>query len=171
MTSSWLLVSFVGRALHLCHKGHGFKSHKGLNFFRLYFHYCLSSVHYCEEGFHIQVLVHGSSYTVSADNQVFCYWSPLIHLCTQMHPTLLSLIVFCFSRRKKLTPSSCKTPFHQSDGSVVGLCKFSGALVPKSTYVVLLFLSVLVLFWLALFWLCKLHVFYLVTLVLTHCCE
>ena len=113
----------------------------------------------------------GSSYTVSADNQVFCYWSPLIHLYPQMHPALLSLTVFCFSRHKKLTPSSCKTPFHQSDGSVVGLCKFSGALVPKSTYVVLLFVSVLVLFWLALFWLCKLHVFYLVMLVLTHCCE
>ena len=39
----------VGRALRRYRRGHGFKSSSGLNFFRLYLHYCLSSVHYCED--------------------------------------------------------------------------------------------------------------------------
>ena len=30
-----------------------FKTCAGLNFFRPYFHYCLSSDHCCEDGFHI----------------------------------------------------------------------------------------------------------------------
>ena len=50
---SWL-VSSGGRALHRFRKGHGFKSRRGLNiFFRPSFHHCLSSVHYCEDRFHI----------------------------------------------------------------------------------------------------------------------
>ena len=55
-TSSQLAnVSSVGRALHRYCKSHEFKSHKGLKFFRPYFHYCLrvSSVYYCEDWFHI----------------------------------------------------------------------------------------------------------------------
>ena len=49
---SWL-VSSVGRALHRNRRGHGFKSRTGLIFFfRPYFHYCLSSAHYCEDPFH-----------------------------------------------------------------------------------------------------------------------
>ena len=39
----------VSRALRRYRRGHGFKSSSGLNFFRRYFHYCLSSVHYCED--------------------------------------------------------------------------------------------------------------------------
>ena len=34
-----------------------FKSHTGLNFFRPYFHFCLSSVHYCKDCFHIHFLI------------------------------------------------------------------------------------------------------------------
>ena len=47
---SWL-VSSVGRALHRYPRGHGFKSRTGLNFFHL------SSVHYCEDRFHIQEML------------------------------------------------------------------------------------------------------------------
>ena len=48
---SWLVSSF-GRALHRYRRGHGFKFRAGLNvFFRPYFHYCSSSVHYCEDQF------------------------------------------------------------------------------------------------------------------------
>ena len=32
-------------------KGHGFKSRTGLNFFRPYFLYCSSNVHYCVDRF------------------------------------------------------------------------------------------------------------------------
>ena len=49
-------LSTVGGALRRYHRGHGFKSRKGLNsfffFFRSYFHYCSCSVHYCEVRFH-----------------------------------------------------------------------------------------------------------------------
>ena len=56
MAPSWL-VSSVGRALHRYRRGLGFKSRTGLNLsFRPYFHYCLSSVHYCEDPFHIYFL-------------------------------------------------------------------------------------------------------------------
>ena len=41
--------------LHRYRRGHGFKSRTSLNlFFRPYFHYCSSSVYYCEDCFHIQ---------------------------------------------------------------------------------------------------------------------
>ena len=43
------LVGSIGRALHRCRKGHGFKSCPGLNFFRSYFSYQFSSVHSCED--------------------------------------------------------------------------------------------------------------------------
>ena len=35
---------------------HEFNSRMGLNFFEPYFHYYLSSVHYCEDRFHIHTL-------------------------------------------------------------------------------------------------------------------
>ena len=48
---SWLVSSF-GRALHRYRRGHGFKFRAHLNFFfRPCFHYCSSSVHYCEVTF------------------------------------------------------------------------------------------------------------------------
>ena len=47
-----LLALLVGRALHRYGRGHGFKSCTGLNFFRPYFHYCSSSVHYCKDHFY-----------------------------------------------------------------------------------------------------------------------
>ena len=54
---SWLVGS-VGRALHQHRRGHGFKSRADLNFFsRPYFHYCLSSVHYCEDRFNNQLYI------------------------------------------------------------------------------------------------------------------
>ena len=53
---SWL-VSSVGRALHRYRRGHGFKSRTDLNFFQAFFHYCFSSVHNCENRFHIQVFI------------------------------------------------------------------------------------------------------------------
>ena len=50
------LVRSVGRALHRYRKGHEFKSRTGLNvFFRPSFHYCSSSVYFCEYLFHIHV--------------------------------------------------------------------------------------------------------------------
>ena len=45
------------RALHRYRKGHGFKSRTGLNFFRPYFHYWLSSIQYCADHFHIHDVV------------------------------------------------------------------------------------------------------------------
>ena len=59
------LVSSVGRALHQYHRGHGFKSRTGLNFFRPSFHYCLSSVHNCEDHFHIHVFICSSNIWLS----------------------------------------------------------------------------------------------------------
>ena len=38
-------------------QGHRSKSHTSLNFFRPYFHYCSSSVHYCEDRLHIQFFI------------------------------------------------------------------------------------------------------------------
>ena len=50
------LVSSVGRALHWYQRDHGFESHIGLNnFFRLYFHCCLSSVYFCKDHFHVHL--------------------------------------------------------------------------------------------------------------------
>ena len=37
-------------------KGHGFKSRTGLNFFRPYFLYCSSNVHYCVDRFLIDMI-------------------------------------------------------------------------------------------------------------------
>ena len=54
---SWL-VSSVGRALHRHRRGHGLISRMGLFFFRLCFHHCSSSVHYCKDRFHIHVFIH-----------------------------------------------------------------------------------------------------------------
>ena len=52
------LLRSVGRALHRYRKSHEFKSRTGLNvFFRPSFHYCPSSVHYCEDLFHIHLQV------------------------------------------------------------------------------------------------------------------
>ena len=54
---SWL-VSSVGWALHRYHSGHRFKSRTGLNFFQAFFLLLLSSsVHSCEDRFHIHVLI------------------------------------------------------------------------------------------------------------------
>ena len=53
---SWL-GSSVGRALHRYPKGHGFKSLPAWIFFRPSFYYYLSSVHYCEDRFHIQEML------------------------------------------------------------------------------------------------------------------
>ena len=33
------------------------RSRAALNFFRSYFHFCLSSVHYCEDRFHIHSII------------------------------------------------------------------------------------------------------------------
>ena len=50
---SWL-VSSVGRALHRYRKGQGMQiPYRPEFFFRFYFHYCLTSVHYCGGRFHI----------------------------------------------------------------------------------------------------------------------
>ena len=54
---SWL-VSSVGRALHRYRRGHGFKSRAGLNSF----HYYLSSVHNCEDRYHIHVFIRISNF-------------------------------------------------------------------------------------------------------------
>ena len=57
LTPSWL-VSSVGRALHRYRKGHwGQIPYRPEFFFRLSFHYYLSSVHYCEDRFHIQIMI------------------------------------------------------------------------------------------------------------------
>ena len=37
-----------------------FKSRTGLNFFRPYFHFCLRSIHYCEDRFPIHFLIRSS---------------------------------------------------------------------------------------------------------------
>ena len=42
-------------AIPVQRRGHGFKSRTGLNFFRPYFHHCLSSAHYCEDHFRSQI--------------------------------------------------------------------------------------------------------------------
>ena len=62
---SWLVSSF-GRALHRYRRGHGFKSRRGLNFFfRPSFHYCLSSIHYCGDRYHIHVFIRSSNIWLS----------------------------------------------------------------------------------------------------------
>ena len=53
-------------ALHQYRRGHGFKSRTGLNFFfRSSFHNCSSSVHYCEDRFHIHVFIRSSNIWLS----------------------------------------------------------------------------------------------------------
>ena len=71
-TGSWSLWWFqinpvvsVGRALRRCRRGHGFEFRTGLNFFRPYFHYCSSSVHYCKDRFHIRVFICSSNIWLS----------------------------------------------------------------------------------------------------------
>ena len=54
-------------------QGHGSKSHTGLNFFRPYFHYCSSSVHYCKDCLHIQFFI-CSSLFFSYLQSVFLKW-------------------------------------------------------------------------------------------------
>ena len=64
-TPGWLVSSVVW-ALHQYRRDHGFKSRTGLNFFfRPYFHYCSSSVHYCEDRFHIHVFIRSSNMWLS----------------------------------------------------------------------------------------------------------
>ena len=52
---SWL-VSSVGRVLHRYRRGHGSNPVQAWIFFRPYFHYCSSSVHYCEDHFHSSLI-------------------------------------------------------------------------------------------------------------------
>ena len=73
MTSSHLVFSSVGRALHRYDRGHGLKSRTGLNyFFRPYFHYCLSSVHYCDDRFHIHVFIRSLNMWLSYIHSRLC---------------------------------------------------------------------------------------------------
>ena len=51
-TRKMLIWEYSTESATLYRSGHGFKSRTGLNFFRPYFHYCLSSAHYCEDHFH-----------------------------------------------------------------------------------------------------------------------
>ena len=59
----------VTRALYRYRRGHGFKSRTGLIFFFFFFRpsfrYCLSSVHYCEDRFHIHVFIRSSNIWLS----------------------------------------------------------------------------------------------------------
>ena len=48
-----LTFNCIKTAQHRYCRGHGLKSRTGLNFFRPYFHYSSSAVHYCEDRFHI----------------------------------------------------------------------------------------------------------------------
>ena len=59
MHTTWAVVKIRPekkiQALYRYRRGHGFKSRTRLNFFfRPYFQYCSSSVHYCEDHFHSQ---------------------------------------------------------------------------------------------------------------------
>ena len=70
------LVSSVGRALHRYRRGHGFKSRTGLIFFfRPYFHYCLSTVHYCEDHFRIHAFIRSSNIWPSYIHSRLYIWS------------------------------------------------------------------------------------------------
>ena len=57
LLSVGLLAQLVARALHRYRRGHEFKSCSGLNFFQAFFLLLLSSVHYCEDRFHIQEML------------------------------------------------------------------------------------------------------------------
>ena len=57
LLSVGLLAQLVARALHRYRRGHEFKSCSGLNFFQAFFLLLLSSVHYCEDRFHIQEIL------------------------------------------------------------------------------------------------------------------
>ena len=57
LLSVGLLAQLVARALHGYRRGHEFKSCSGLNFFQAFFLLLLSSVHYCEDRFHIQEML------------------------------------------------------------------------------------------------------------------
>ena len=59
---SWL-VSSVGRALHRYRRGSGFTSRPRLNFFRLSFHYCLSSILYCNNHSYLHLQFNLLSFT------------------------------------------------------------------------------------------------------------
>ena len=60
------LVRSLDRALHRYRRGRGFKSRTGLNvFFRSYFHYCSSGVHYFGDLFHIHVFIRSSNIWLS----------------------------------------------------------------------------------------------------------
>ena len=53
MNTTWAVVKIrPEKKIQACS---GFKSRTGLNFFRPYFHYYSSSVHYCEDRFHTHV--------------------------------------------------------------------------------------------------------------------
>ena len=67
----WLHGS-VGRALHQHHRGHGFESHSGLNFFRLRLHNCLNWVHNCDDQSYLHIIL---------DSIVQIYEISYIHLC------------------------------------------------------------------------------------------
>ena len=56
MTSFRWPARSVARALHLYRSGHGYRPY----FFRPYFHYNLSSVHYCEDRYHIHFFIRSS---------------------------------------------------------------------------------------------------------------
>ena len=98
---SWF-VSSVGRMLHRHRKGHGFKSLTGLNFFfRPYFHFCTSSVHYCEDCLYIHIFICSSNiwlsyiYSRLLSTQLIIpnYLVILSHWCS----TIVSLEVYpCF---------------------------------------------------------------------------
>ena len=77
---SWSLCWFV---INRHCRSHGFKSCTGLNVFRPYFHYCLSSVHYCEDRFHIYFLNRNSH-----------IWFSYVHNFSE-NIFLLSLLIFC----------------------------------------------------------------------------
>ena len=118
---SWL-VSSVGRALHQYHRGHGFKSRTGLNFFKPSFHYYLSSVHYSEDRFHIHVF-----------SRSWNIWLPYIHnrlfVCLSVNRSIypsvylsmcLSIVLsICLS----IYPSICLSTFRSTYLSVyISIC-------------------------------------------------
>ena len=75
---SWL-DSLVGRALHRYRRGHGFESRSGLNFFRLYFHNCLSCVYNCDDQswFHIFFAYPSQHFNTITSSFVKYSWTPL----------------------------------------------------------------------------------------------
>ena len=89
------LVSSVGRALHRYRRGHGFKSRTGLIFFfRPYFHYCLSTVHYCEGHFRIHAFIRSSNIWPSYIHSRLYIWSSQTstYICTIYLPLSIYLL-------------------------------------------------------------------------------